>query len=70
MCRIVIDYLDVVPCVFGSTFLLSVLRRPGRSALERGCSALGTLAVSCMDIRYLVIRQGDLVDLEDLDLDC
>ena len=58
MCRVVIDYLDVVPCIFGSTFLLAVLRWPNRSALGRGYNTFGTLALSCMDIRYLVIRRG------------
>ena len=70
MCRFMVDDLDGVACIFGNTFLLAILWWPDRSALGCGCGALRALAVGCVDVRFLVIRQDNLVDLEDLDLDC
>ena len=60
------DDLDGVACIFG-VINFDDLRQPDCFAFER--STLCTLAISCEDIRYLMLRQRNLMNFEDFTLD-
>ena len=51
------------------SFLLAILWRPERLTFRYEGGALRTVTVSRVYVRYLVFRQGDWVDLENLALD-
>ena len=61
-----IDDLDGVACICG-VIIFAVLRQPDCFAFE--CNTLCTLAISCEDIRYLMLRQGNLINFEHFTLD-
>ena len=55
------NYLNGISGVANLRVLLVVLRRPAGLALVSRSRALCTIKKSCVDVRYLVTRQGDRI---------
>ena len=64
-----VDDLNGVADAAEFNFILAILWRPERLAFRYEGGALRTVTVSRVYVRYLVFRQGDYVDLENLALD-
>ena len=60
------NYLNGISGVANLSFLIVVLRRPAGLALVSRSRALCTIKISCVDVRYLVTRQGDRINFDNL----